>query len=82
MTAYSIYEVLKELVNKVPWHSEENKQAAIDSIIEVEQLNVFGSTVVAIQCMHTEIGDDGRCNECGRRMQDPTIPYYSQRKGW
>lgn len=71
--AYSLYELLRTLVDRVGWPSEAEKQAAHHSISEAERLGILGNLAVDMVCDHPE--DDrsaGQCMVCGRQVENTT----------
>jgi len=83
MAAYTIYDVLRHLVEKSSWPSEEDRRAAVQSVTEAERMSVLGNVAVNIECPHTTL-ENGRCVDCGRTIEVghtvPVTPYH--RQGW
>jgi hypothetical protein len=69
MAAFTLYDVLRHLVQGAAFPNEEDKRAALDSITEAESLGVLGNTARSIGCPHTELLNTGNCAECGRQVQ-------------
>lgn len=68
MAAYTIYDVLRHLVEKATWPSEEDRRAATESITEAERLAVLGTVAGRLSCQH-ELLDAGICIDCGRTIE-------------
>lgn len=71
--AYSLYELLRTLVDRVGWPSEDEKRAAHRSISEAERLGILGNLAVDMVCDHPEDQRSaGQCLQCGRQMENTT----------
>lgn len=80
MAAYSLYDVLRTLVERVGWPTEVEKRVCLESINEAEQMGIFGNLAKMMACKHDGefdtvqfVGNDRRnpvrsnvCRECGR----------------
>jgi hypothetical protein len=69
MAAFTIYDVLRHLVEAAAWRTEEDKRAALDSITENESLGVLGNIARSIGCPHPELDVTGKCGDCGRQVE-------------
>lgn len=74
--AYSLYELLRLLIDRVGWPTEEEKNAARGSVDQAERMGIFGDLALMMTCDHPddEPGDriNGRCMLCGRLMVQQT----------
>lgn len=69
--AYTLYDLLRVLVERVGWQSEEEKRAALGSVDAAERMGIFGDLAQQMACDHpNEPGDrvGGRCTLCGRQI--------------
>lgn len=74
MAAYTIYDLFRQLIENSNWRNEEDKRAALDSVQEYQNLNMFGGMTLQLQCEHEEDKIvDGVC-ECGRRIIQQQLP--------
>jgi len=75
MAAYNLYQILRTLVERVGWPTEEEKRVVLESINEAERMSIFGNLATSMECPH-DAGEDnqGRCALCGRTIH--------QRNGW
>lgn len=65
MAAYSLYELLRVLIDRVAWRTEAERNAAHESVNEAEQMNMFGNLAGAMACRHLN-KRAGKCPDCGR----------------
>lgn len=74
--AYSVYDLLRTLVERVGWQSEEEKRAALASVDQLEQKQIFGNLATMIACEHPtrETDSRGRCVDCGRMIGPQISP--------
>ncbi len=84
MAAYSLYELLRTLVERVGWPTEEEKRAALESIAEAERMQIFGNLASSMACEHPQSElRNGQCLLCGRQVENPQIAprygYHSNR---
>lgn len=71
--AYSLYDLLRTLVDRVGWPSEEEKRAAHRSISEAERLGILGNLAVDMVCDHPDDQRSaGQCMVCGRQLENTT----------
>lgn len=69
MSAFTPYEVLRLLVEKVNWTNERDRLAVLESIQEFERARIFGDMVSAIECLHdTIVRPNQWCSLCGKRL--------------
>lgn len=73
--AYTLYEILKILVERVGWPSEAEKMRVLESISEAERVSLFGNMQQIIVCKHTatrsvSVGSGWAtvCSDCGKRL--------------
>lgn len=66
MAAYSLYDVLRTLVERVGWPTETEKRACLDSIAEAESMGIFGNLAQIMTCKHDRGSTNGKCRECDR----------------
>lgn len=71
--AYSVYDLLRALIDRVGWPTEEEKRAAMRSVDMAEMARVFGDVAVQMVCPHHEDDRDatGLCRACGRQIETP-----------
>jgi len=71
--AYSLYDVLRTLVERTSWPSEEEKRLAIASVDQAERARVFGDMAAMLACPHEEEARTlgGRCDDCGKQVDPP-----------
>lgn len=65
MAAYSLYELLRVLIQRVSWRTEAEMKAALESVDEAERMNVLGNLIPLFACKHPN-KRAGRCPDCGR----------------
>ncbi len=69
VAGYTLYEVLRTLVERVGWPTEEEKRVVIESIAEAERVNLFGNMATIIECTHEDVPEStGKCTGCGRQI--------------
>lgn len=68
MAAYTLYDVLRMLVNDSR-RSEEEKRVLIESVNEAEDLAVLGTVARNIECPHPSMNERGKCTDCGRTLE-------------
>lgn len=74
--AYSLYELLRVLVERAGWPTEEEKRAALRSVSEAERMGILGNLAVAMVCDHpAEAIAGGRCEACGRQVEQPAVAW-------
>lgn len=80
--AYSLYDLLRALTEKVSWPTEEEKRAALASIQRAEDTNIFGNLATALACTHEtgETDREGRCVDCGRGIVQIVHKYSGPRR--
>lgn len=66
MAAYSLYELLRVLINRVGWRTEGEQRAALESVDEAERMNLLGNLAKMIGCRHEMKDRSGKCLDCGR----------------
>lgn len=78
--AFTLYEILRKLTTTARL-DENDRRRMLESIDEHEMMSVLGTTAADIECPHIDVGDNGRCDDCGRTMftrdiyrPDPTHP--------
>lgn len=85
MAAFTIYDVLRHLVEKSSWSTEQDRTAAMESIREAEQMSVLGNAARLIECPHAVLSG-GVCDDCGRTIEvglSPAVPRSPvTRQGW
>lgn len=75
MAAYSLYDLLRTLIERVGWPTEEERRTAVESVNEAERLAVLGNVAQSMACDHPTIRVDGRCDDCGRAVESgSTVP--------
>jgi hypothetical protein len=68
--AYDIYELLRTLIDRVAWPSEEEKLSATRSVTAFEQAGMFGNVAEQLRCEHpAEARHEGQCQDCGRQVE-------------
>lgn len=65
MAAYSLYELLRVMIERVGWRTEAEKLAALASVNEAEQMNIFGNLAIQTACKHIKRRGN-LCLDCGR----------------
>lgn len=65
MAAYSLYDVLRTLVERVGWPTETEKKLCLDSIAEAERMAIFGNLAQIMTCKH-EHRHGNKCSDCGK----------------
>lgn len=68
MAAYTPYDLLRTLVERVGWPDEAQKRVALASIGEWESMSVFGNLVRLAECKHESVHYNGRCEDCGLKI--------------
>lgn len=69
MAAYSPYDLLRTLIERVGWPVEEEKRVALESVNEWERMQIFGNLATMTACPHEEISyATGACVDCGSRL--------------
>lgn len=78
MAAYSPYQLLRVLIERVAWQSEQERELAIESVNEMERMGMFGNLASIMQCAHGDTDQYGRCVDCGS-LQTPQrgTPIYN-----
>jgi hypothetical protein len=69
MAAFTPYDLYRLLVNRVGWPTESEKMAALESIDQWEQVQLFGNLASLMECAHEEVSKDGKCMDCGRQIE-------------
>lgn len=70
MAAYTLYDVLRTLVERVGWPTEEEKRVVLDSIREAERMSILGNLATIMECAHDYgVQADGTCSDCGRIIE-------------
>lgn len=69
--AYSLYDVLRTLIERVGWPTEDEKRVALASVDAAERTQIFGNLASSMACDHPEgeIAESGKCAECGRQVR-------------
>ena len=71
--AYSLYELLRVLIERVGWRTEAEKVAALDSVNQAEAMGIFGNLAQIMKCPHESVSRPARgvtiCNDCKRRLE-------------
>lgn len=79
-SAYSPYDLLRTLIERVGWPVEEEKRVALASVNQWEQMQIFGNLATMMACTHPqEAIARGRCLDCGRQITASSgndIGYY------
>lgn len=52
MAAYSLYDVLRTLIDRVGWPTEEEKRLCLESVNEAERMAIFGNLAQQMTCDH------------------------------
>lgn len=75
--AYSLYELLRTLVERVGWPDETQKRVALASVDRAESMQVFGNLASMMACDHPEVARSrsGKCADCGRQIEVEQSPY-------
>lgn len=69
MSAYSPYELLRTLIDRVGWPDQADKKAATESVDEWERLQIFGNLATMMECPHdAEAIVNGKCRDCGKQI--------------
>lgn len=87
-SAYTLYDLLRALIERVGWPTEAEKRAAVDSVNEAEAMGVLGTMAKQLACPHESVRRDGICEDCGGNVvTSPSgggtvrrAPY--ERQGW
>lgn len=79
MSAYTPYDLLRTLVERVGWPTEVEKRVALESITEWESTNAFGNLVKLMNCKHEDIRADGTCDECGKQIESGSASPHARR---
>lgn len=73
--AYTLYEILRILIERVGWPSEAEKMRVLQSVSEAERVSLFGNMQQIIVCKHERTRREGSymqpysvCEDCGKRM--------------
>lgn len=68
--AYSLYDLLRTLCDRVGWPTEQEKNAAVTSIDQAERMQVFGNLAEMMACKHPPeaMTPSGRCADCRRQI--------------
>ena len=69
MAAYTPYDLLRTLCERVGWPQEADKAVALEAIREWESMSIFGNLVVLTECKHPDIAPNGRCEDCKKQIQ-------------
>lgn len=70
--AYSLYDLLRTLAERVSWPTEEEKRRALASVDAAEGMRIFGDLANAMVCSHPGEARTagGRCDDCGRQIEN------------
>lgn len=63
--AYSIFDILRTLVERVGWPTEAEKHVVLKSITRAESVGLFGNMATLITCPHDKVVNK-LCTGCGR----------------
>jgi len=68
---YSLYDLLRTLVERVGWPTEVEKRVALTSIDRAESARLFGNIADQMACQHPEeaMAPSGVCADCGRQVE-------------
>jgi hypothetical protein len=68
--AYSLYDLLRTLVERTGWPNEADKHAALASVDSAESMQIFGNLASMMACEHPPeaLTAGGRCDDCGRQI--------------
>lgn len=69
--AYSLYDLLRALIERSGWPTEDEKRAALASVDQAEANSIFGNLAANMACEHPEDALDmatGKCDDCGRQI--------------
>lgn len=67
--AYSPYDLLRTLIERVGWPVEEEKRVALQSVNAWERMQIFGNLASMTTCRHENISRaTGACEDCGSRL--------------
>lgn len=55
MAAYTIYELLTTLIQRVGWPTEQEKVAALESVEHYRSVSLFGNMATLIECPHDRV---------------------------
>lgn len=81
MAAYSPYELLRTLIERVGWPTEAEKVVALESVREFESMAIFGNLAQQMRCTHPDIRTDGTCADCGKIIElGSSSPYNGYRR--
>jgi hypothetical protein len=68
--AYSLYDLLRTLIERVGWPSEAEKRVALASVDAAEAMQVFGNLASQMACPHpAEAMQSGKCGDCGKQVE-------------
>lgn len=73
-SAYSPYELLRTLIERVGWPDGTQKDAALRSVDAMENMQIFGNLASMMQCPHEQearfiprYGTLPVCRDCGKQ---------------
>jgi hypothetical protein len=74
---YSLYDLLRTLVERVGWPTEDEKRVALASIDAAERMQVLGNLASMMACEHPEeaMSKSGKCADCGRQVEVEQSPW-------
>lgn len=74
---YSLYDLLRTLIERVGWPSEAEKRVALASVDRAEQAQVFGNLATMMACDHPPDArtKSGRCELCDRQVEVEISPW-------
>lgn len=73
--AYSPYELLRVLIERVGWPTEQEKHTAVASVAAMERMQIFGNLASMMQCPHDPEAVhriSGVCGDCGSQVTGAT----------
>lgn len=83
--AYSLYDLLRTLVERVGWPTEAEKHVALASVDAAERMQILGNLASQMTCTHPPeaMTGSGRCDDCGKQIQNTAYPtgWLARRNG-
>lgn len=64
--AYSLYDLLRTLINRVGWPDQAEERLAIEAVNQAERMNIFGNLAQSMTCDHSAGVQRGKCVDCGK----------------
>jgi predicted RNA-binding protein with PIN domain len=69
--AYSLYDLLRTLIERVGWPTEDEKRVALASVDRAEQMQILGNLANQMTCSHPaeDMSASGKCGACGKQIE-------------